>query len=281
MRVGLLTMTLLVGGACSSPDLPADGLGTIVEVVDGDTVVVDLAGHRETVRLLGIDTPETVHPDRSVECFGPQASARLRLLLVPGSGVLVTRDVEPRDRYGRLLAYLERLSDGLQVPCNVEELGEAGAYLIRTGDATGHGSIQVGDHVAVQLFQASNNSVESVILDATVVRLEADNGAGLALRFVATEQDEESPYNGVSHDDWMTEVPEIAKLAAKATEHGKGGLLDFRDFTSTTATNDKATSTIPASVVLGRLLRPLLWAGAGTIGLALFILFSDWLGAVL
>ena len=96
MRVGLLTMALLVVGACSSPDLPADGLGTIVEVIDGDTVVGDLAGHRETVRLLGIDTPETVHPDRPVQCFGPEASARLRLLLAPGSGVLVTRDVEPR-----------------------------------------------------------------------------------------------------------------------------------------------------------------------------------------
>ena len=135
MRVGLLTMTLLVGGACSSPDLPADGLGTIVEVVDGDTVVVDLAGHRETVRLLGIDTPETVHPDRSVECFGPQASARLRLLLVPGSGVLVTRDVEPRDRYGRLLAYLERLSDGLQVNMALVARGYAATLHIDPNDA--------------------------------------------------------------------------------------------------------------------------------------------------
>ena len=135
MRVGLLTMTLLVGGACSSPDLPADGLGTIVEVVDGDTVVVDLAGHRETVRLLGIDTPETVHPDRSVECFGPQASARLRLLLVPGRGVLVTRDVEPRDRYDRLLAYLERLSDGLQVNMALVERGYAATLHIDPNDA--------------------------------------------------------------------------------------------------------------------------------------------------
>ena len=138
MRVGLLTMTLLVGGACSSPDLPADGLGTIVEVIDGDTVVVDLAGHRETVRLLGIDTPETVHPDRPVQCFGPEASARLRLLLAPGSGVLVTRDVEPRDRYGRLLAYLERLSDGLQVNLALVERGYAATLHIDPNDALRH-----------------------------------------------------------------------------------------------------------------------------------------------
>ena len=175
------------------------------------------------------------------------------------------------------------LSDGLQVPCGVEELSEAGAYLIRSGDAIRQGSIQVGDHVAIQLFQASTNSVESVILDATVVRLEADNGAGLALRFVAAEQDEESPYNGVSQDDWMTEVPEIARLAATATAAGssKGVLLDFRDFTSSNTTEARATAAVPASILLRRLMRPLLWAGAGTIGLALFILFSDWLSAVL
>ncbi len=175
------------------------------------------------------------------------------------------------------------LPNGFQVPCGVEELSEAGAYLIRSGNARGQGSIQVGDHVAVQLFQASTNAVESVILDAKVVRLEAENGAGLALRFVAAEQDEESPYNGVSQDDWMTEVPEIARLAATVTATGssKGVLLDFRDFTSSNTTEAKATEAVPASILLRRLMRPLLWAGAGTTCLALFILFSDWLGAVL
>ncbi|MBI5087957.1 MAG: nuclease, partial [Actinobacteria bacterium] len=48
---------------------------TIERVVDGDTVVADFDGRRETVRLIGIDTPETVKPDAPVECFGPEASA--------------------------------------------------------------------------------------------------------------------------------------------------------------------------------------------------------------
>ncbi|MBI2169080.1 MAG: thermonuclease family protein [Actinobacteria bacterium] len=48
---------------------------TVTNAVDGDTLEVQYAGRRDTVRLLGVDTPETVHPDRPVECFGPEASA--------------------------------------------------------------------------------------------------------------------------------------------------------------------------------------------------------------
>jgi micrococcal nuclease len=86
----------------------------VVEVIDGDTVVIDFDGREELVRLIGIDTPETVHPDRPVECFGPEASAFAAGLLPPGSEVEVTRDVVDRDDYGRLLGYVHR-SDGLFV----------------------------------------------------------------------------------------------------------------------------------------------------------------------
>ena len=135
MRLIPMLAILLVAGACSSPSLPADWLGTVVQVIDGDTVVVDLAGQRETVRLLGIDTPETVHLEKAVECFGVEASARLSPLLVPGSGVLVQLDVGSRDRYGRLLAYLERLSDGLQVNMALVERGYAATLHIDPNDA--------------------------------------------------------------------------------------------------------------------------------------------------
>jgi micrococcal nuclease len=77
-------------------------------VVDGDT----LALGRERVRLIGVDTPETVAPDRGVECFGPQASARVEAL-VEGARVRLEFDAERRDRYGRLLAYVRRSGDGL------------------------------------------------------------------------------------------------------------------------------------------------------------------------
>jgi len=95
---------------------------TVVRVVDGDTLVVEVAGRHEPVRLIGIDTPETVHPDRPAECFGAEASARLAALLPPGATVRLTRDVEPRDVYDRLLAYVERAPDGLLV--NVAQVAE-------------------------------------------------------------------------------------------------------------------------------------------------------------
>jgi micrococcal nuclease len=62
-----------------------------------------------------VDTPETVKPDSPVECFGPEASARTHELLVDGTEVIVQRDEEARDRYGRLLVYLWRRGDGLFV----------------------------------------------------------------------------------------------------------------------------------------------------------------------
>lgn len=90
-------------------------LATVVEVVDGDTVELDIAGRRERVRLLGIDAPESVHPTVPVQCFGPEASDELARLLPVGSTVRLERDVEPRDRYDRLLLYLYRPGDDLFV----------------------------------------------------------------------------------------------------------------------------------------------------------------------
>lgn len=92
-------------GACATDNLPA-GTAVVERVVDGDTIVVRIGGERERVRLLGIDTPETVHPEKPVECFGPESSARLSELTPPGSQVRLERDTELRDRFGRLLAYV-------------------------------------------------------------------------------------------------------------------------------------------------------------------------------
>jgi micrococcal nuclease len=78
----------------------------VTAVVDGDTLEVTMAGRRETVRLLGVDTPETVHPRRPVECFGPEASAFTRARLL-GRTVHLTFDRVQRDPYGRLLAFVE------------------------------------------------------------------------------------------------------------------------------------------------------------------------------
>jgi micrococcal nuclease len=80
--------------------------GRVVRAVDGDTLEVAIDdGPVETVRLIGVDTPETVKPDTPVQCFGPAAS-RFEHRQVEGHRVRLLTGVEPRDFYGRLLAYV-------------------------------------------------------------------------------------------------------------------------------------------------------------------------------
>ena len=116
--LALACMLLAAAGCGGTPrsDAPVvPGEGVVVGTIDGDTLDIDVGeGRIERVRLLGIDTPETVHPDRPVECGGPEASSLLTSLLPEGTVVRLERDTEARDRFGRLLAYLFR-DDGLFV----------------------------------------------------------------------------------------------------------------------------------------------------------------------
>jgi micrococcal nuclease len=78
----------------------------ITTVIDGDTLDVTWAGRSERVRLLGVDTPETVDPHRPIGCYGPEAAAFTTRRL-GGRTVRLRFDRQRRDRYGRLLAYVE------------------------------------------------------------------------------------------------------------------------------------------------------------------------------
>jgi micrococcal nuclease len=91
------------GGGDDVGELSA--VGRVVDVVDGDTVKVRLSDHTETVRYIGVDTPETVKPGEPVECFGKRASSFNRRH-VEGRRVRLRFGAERRDRYGRLLAYV-------------------------------------------------------------------------------------------------------------------------------------------------------------------------------
>jgi micrococcal nuclease len=113
----------LFGGDDSSPGGRATGV--VTRVVDGDTVHVRIDGADEPVRYIGVDTPETVKPRTPVQCYGKAASAENHRL-VDHEPVRLRFDAERRDRYGRLLAYVYRASDGLFV----------NAALIRGGYAT-------------------------------------------------------------------------------------------------------------------------------------------------
>ncbi len=80
----------------------------VTGVVDGDTLEARLDGRVVRVRLIGIDAPEAT---TTVECFGREATARVRALVPPGTVVGLEKDVSETDRYGRLLRYLW-LADG-------------------------------------------------------------------------------------------------------------------------------------------------------------------------
>jgi micrococcal nuclease len=84
---------------------PAAVTAPVTRVVDGDTFEARIGGEAEDVRLIGIDTPETVKPDTPVQCWGPQASDFTHHLL-EGRTVRLVFGVERRDVYGRLLAYV-------------------------------------------------------------------------------------------------------------------------------------------------------------------------------
>lgn len=77
----------------------------VTRVDDGDTIEVRRGTETDVVRLLGVDTPETHHPTKPVQCFGPEASAFTERRL-SGQMVRLEGDVEPRDIYGRRLAYV-------------------------------------------------------------------------------------------------------------------------------------------------------------------------------
>lgn len=102
---------------------------TVSRVIDGDTVQLSTG---EKVRLVAIDAPESVDPRKPVEHFGKEASAYLRKLL-DGEKVELTYDQNNaakghKDRYGRLLCYVRRARDGLEVNAEMVRSGHAHAY---------------------------------------------------------------------------------------------------------------------------------------------------------
>lgn len=105
------------------PAMP-EGLAraTVTRVVDGDTIAVVVGGREERVRLIGINTPETVDPRRPVECFGAEASASAKAML-EGQDVLLEDDAsqDSRDSNGRLLRYVW-LEDGRMA--NLEQVAQ-------------------------------------------------------------------------------------------------------------------------------------------------------------
>jgi micrococcal nuclease len=108
--------------------VPQEIYYVVTKVIDGDTLSVDMNGAKETLRLIGINTPETADPRNPVECFGKEASAKANELL-SGKRVRIEKDPSQgdRDKYGRLLAYVYR-EDGLFFNKQMIEDGYAYEY---------------------------------------------------------------------------------------------------------------------------------------------------------
>jgi micrococcal nuclease len=132
MRRLILVLVIAVAAAAGvlrTGGEEADGPGAaseaaVVRVVDGDTIAVRLRGRAERVRYIGVDTPESVKPGTPVQCFAHAAAAE-NARLVAGERVRLVRDVEARDRFGRLLAYVYRVRDGRFVNAELVRRGYA------------------------------------------------------------------------------------------------------------------------------------------------------------
>jgi micrococcal nuclease len=112
---------------------PAVAMAVITRVVDGDTVEARIGDEVEDVRLIGVDTPETVKPGTPVQCYGERASHFSKRAL-SGRRVRLVFGVERRDVYGRLLAYVYLAQRTLNVPQHVEShLRLFNAVLLRRG----------------------------------------------------------------------------------------------------------------------------------------------------
>jgi len=113
----------------------------VVRVVDGDTLKIEMNGHEEAVRLIGIDTPEskinkkakkdavkTNHDIETITAMGREAARYVRTLIRKGDTVSIEFDVQKRDKYNRLLVYAY-LSDGKMLN---EEIIKAGYANVMT-----------------------------------------------------------------------------------------------------------------------------------------------------
>ncbi len=130
-RVAALCAAAAIITSCSTriePDAGGRVLGTVTKVSDGDTITVSFGDTSESIRLIGVNTPETRHPTKPVECWGPEATLHMKSLLPVGTQVAIVRDEEARDRFERLLAYVYRTSDNVFVNEELVRRGSARPY---------------------------------------------------------------------------------------------------------------------------------------------------------
>ena len=120
--IATIATTALVAGSVAVGAAANEDSGTVVRVIDGDTLIVSINNGDHTIRLLNVDTPETKDPNQPVECLGPQASKYLEETLPKGTHIRLEFDVERHDKYGRTLAGVFT-SDGSLVNAEIAREG--------------------------------------------------------------------------------------------------------------------------------------------------------------
>lgn len=174
----------------------------VVRVVDGDTVDVKVDGEIQRIRLLNIDTPETVDPSQPEECLGAEATAYTKTLLKPGQKVDLVYDVDRTDRYGRTLAHVilengHAVSDliarqGLGIPvvfgANDGRISEVKAEFAKASDdELGFFDPNEDCTLAAQLAQASQQATEATSAGAGTTSAEAATAAAALLAVVEAQ----------------------------------------------------------------------------------------------
>ena len=117
MKSVFISAVMLVAGLAVAG--PVSDSVKVIRVVDGDTLKVELAGRKESVRLIGIDTPESKankkakkdagrsnQDVKTIVSLGKAATEFTKSIIKPGDWVTIEQDVQARDRYGRILAYV-------------------------------------------------------------------------------------------------------------------------------------------------------------------------------
>lgn len=130
VSIVVITQSGWLSNAPQSLQQNQPGLYTINHYVDGDTIAVNMNGSVETVRFIGVDTPETHKPNTPVQCYGPEAAAHTKSAISKFGKVRLQADPldTNRDVYGRLLRYVY-LPDGTLLDEQIIQQGYGFAYL--------------------------------------------------------------------------------------------------------------------------------------------------------
>lgn len=184
------------------PSTPSQGY-KVTEVVDGDTIKVSMNGSVETLRIIGLDTPETLDPRKPVQCFGKEASTKAKSFLT-GKTITLEADATQgeRDKYGRLLRYV--FLDGVDYGKTMISEGYAHEYTYKLPYKyqTAYKAAQSSAQVGKLGFWSPNTCNGTTTTAATSTTTPAAPVANTAANFYTSSYSTSKYYYPASCDGW-------------------------------------------------------------------------------